>query len=207
MASRKKSSMRCRMVHQTMDLPATRDFDVHWGTFLSARESHCNMIHKTLKSLTGVTNLMHCEPLKASLIFAVNNRFSDYDCNRNVLATMLHPAFKRDYVVKNIQSADVELVVSRILYAMEQIPTITQGSADPSSTQSEKLRHLSMFFDDAEMSAAQHVSSNKEILDDYFSENDKSLEVLLKPKYAKLKDLYIEYNTQLLSSASSERLF
>lgn len=72
------------------------------------------------------------------------------------------------------------------------------------------LRHLSMFYEPSEIEIGAGAGGDKDnrvLLESYFAESDKTLEVLLTPKYINIKQLYIEFNTQLLSSASSERLF
>lgn len=163
---------------------------------------HVPLIERTVKQLRGIENLVHCEPLKDALVFGTEKRFAGHKCLANLVATMLHPAFKRDYLAKNIEGIDIDLVVDKIVAALDIISTTDAASAPPKSA---PLRHLSLFYDDTEIAAGVTQRDNRQLLETYFLETDRSTDVLLAPKYGKIKDLFIQFNTQLLSSASSER--
>lgn len=69
----------------------------------------------------------------------------------------------------------------------------------PSETLSSSIDLLSFF----EIAANQGVDDNRRLLAQYFAEDDVSRSLLFKPRYAKI----INYNTQLLASASCEPFF
>lgn len=160
---------------------------------------HCPLIAKTIKSIKNIGNLKHCIPLKDCLLEGMTKRFPDFNCTRNVLATMIHPAFKKDYVVKNLEGVDAEHVVNRIVQAMDRVATENPEAVEMESVvaQNRQLRHLSLFYDESEIAVRQVENNSKQILEEYFTETDKSLKVLLQPKYKLIKQLYIEYNTQI----------
>lgn len=169
---------------------------------------HCPLIDKTIKALEGVENLQHCGPLKEALVGGMLKRFEGYKCMKNLVATMLHPAFKKEYVCKNIEGISADLVIDKIVQALDRNTANNQNSGPPAASEFRQLRHLSLFYEDSEIAVPDPVqSSSKQLLESYFSEADKSLAVLLQTRYEPIKKLFIEYNTQLLSSASSERLF
>lgn len=165
---------------------------------------HCPLVEKTIKSLEAIENLTHCNPLKAAVLEGMAVRFKDFKCTRNLVATMLHPAFKYSYVASKFEDVHADDIVEKIVLDLDQT------NADPPSTpqvSAQAHRHLSFFYDDEDLDPQDSQEDNRTLLGKYFLEGDKMLNVLLQPKYLKIKKLFIKYNTQLLSSASSERLF
>lgn len=166
------------------------------------------LINKLIKCIESVEGLKHCEPLKTSLLISMSKRFPEYKCIYNLVATALHPTFKKTYITDNIINVDIEEIVTKIVRELDLIDLEQQQTPFQVSTPSVSPvdDNMSYFFSD-QPSCQTTAVNNRLLLEQYFAENDKSLELLLQPKYEKIKKVFIKYNTRLLSSASSERLF
>lgn len=170
------------------------EFTADWGY-------HLPLIEKLLKDVSAIENLVVCAPLQKAVLTSLKERFSDYKSNRNAVATVLHPAFKRKYVAQNIEGIDLDVIIDKIIIELDMLDRQTPLESSPALAP--MPLHLSFFYGQTFTTP----DDNKSLLEKYFLEDDKSLDLLLQPKYAKLKQIFIKYNTQLLSSAASERLF
>lgn len=127
---------------------------------------------------------------------------------------MIHPAFKKAYVEKNFPGANIDQLVRKILHEMDGEAVATASAPDNSAsvTPSKSARETSstaQFFEgDLEQEEEDAMTGfSEELLNSYFQEKDKKLSLLQQPRFSKIKKNFIKTNTQLLSSASSERVF
>lgn len=131
------------------------------------------------------------------------SRFPNKFSVRNLIATALHPGFKKSYIEQHFPEIPFETIEEQIIIEMNnkmrRIPTAALQRAKTS----EILLHLhGSSFNETEPRIDSRV-----LLGQYFLENDKSLTLLLLPKYEVIKEIFIIHNTKLLSSAACERLF
>lgn len=170
-----------------------------------------------MQSLWNLQFLMHFLKGQFWFVFIILShsfetfRFGDYVCARNLIATMLHPAFKKQYVQNTFPGSNTVELERMIIHEMDSLdrrPQPISSQRIPTSNTRPNLltqQNFMQYFFGEETELNQN--DNASILGQYFLEKDKQISLLLQPKYAKVKKLFIKYNTQLLSSASCERLF
>lgn len=110
-------------------------------------------------------------------------RFSGYDDIDNMIATMLHPLFKRVYIEKNFPDVDVKSAEEKIILELESLP-----AGDLAHQQLKPLSKYSSYFFGESSQTRIDQPEESSILEQYFSENLNDLSLLLKQKYFKIKN-------------------
>lgn len=164
---------------------------------------HCPLIDKLVKTLQSIMNLDFCEPLKQAVLAGIANRFDDYKCIKNLVATVLHPALKKSYVEKQIKNVDLDRVIEKIVLELDLMDYAAEsGNFEENVPGADGV--VAYLYENL---TVMQSADNKVLLGKYLLEEDQTKALLQRPQYGKIKKLFIKYNTQLLSSASSERLF
>lgn len=103
---------------------------------------HCPIIDRLFKLLERVDDLKYCEVLKQSVLKSVRTRFPEYKCAYNLVATALHPAFKKSYITSNISGVDIEAVVDKIVLEMDLMDLSSPTTHQPSQESKMWIRSL-----------------------------------------------------------------
>lgn len=188
--------------------------------------SYAPFLQKMEEEVKSFTDLVFCEPLKLSILtckfiffiknkdnkcinynyfLAISRRFHGYGSNHNLMATMLHPTFKRKYVEKKFPHANVAMIEKRILDELN-----VQKDEETNTQKSKKTPiddNFIKFFADENENIQSDDDTNKVLVEEFFAESEKSVSILLNGKYAKIKHIFIKYNSNIVSSAACERLF
>lgn len=159
---------------------------------------------QTLLNKLGETNdLIWCEPLKLALISSIRDKFVNYLCPRDLVATLLHPRFKKALVEANFPTANITQLEHKIVHEMDRMqfhapsfPTSrTQAqnvSINGNSVENALLVDIFGEVEDRNLTASADEQDSKALLNKYFLEADKTLLILHQRQYAKVKRLFIK---------------
>lgn len=170
--------------------------NMYWGY-------HAVLIRKLLNDTDNVSELNICEPLKNAVVQGIKYRFYGYDSIDNLIATALHPTFKLPYVLKHFPYVDTKQIEERIIAELDALGPPTKVPKFKTETQPSAA--LSYFYGGEEIPSTSG-ESNRTLLAKYFIEPSKSLDLLMDPQYEKIKKLFVQHNSQLLSSAPFKSL-
>ncbi|XP_076625083.1 uncharacterized protein LOC143343753 [Colletes latitarsis] len=156
----------------------------------------------------------YCKPLIQALCNSIEIRFENYlnfrtpESEKAVIAAFSHPKFKNKWL-SCVETDKHKRLLSLFKRALSsQIETDTPTSATPNNHESNKFNH---FFDFGTLSSTHNdqellSTTNIELLTlQYFT--DKTEEYSILNTFPAIKNIFIQYNTPLPSSAPVERLF
>lgn len=156
-------------------------------------------------------SLTVCAPLASCLLNAINNRFSLVleNCEAQ-LAAVVQPKFKLDWIEDDLQRARITDTLKRRvlqLYNLKVSSASIEEPLQPQAAYAENTKTSSDFF--AGLSAKRHHSNDHQDVNyevsSYLADTSQSVDSL--NAYPHIRQLYIELNTGLPSSAAVERLF
>lgn len=168
---------------------------LYWGY-------HAPVVRSLITNISNIPELKFCDPLKNAIHQSILKRFEGYDSDENLVATLVHPKFKRDYIKEKFPEVEIERLENIVLESLKD------HESTPSFDLSEESNDLDEFLDvSAQSSNGVQSQDGKVLLENYFHESSQEVSLLLQNKYEPLKKLFIKTNTKILSSASCERIF
>ncbi|CAM4613099.1 unnamed protein product [Leuciscus chuanchicus] len=147
---------------------------------------------------TATEGLAACRPLIQTMIQAICKRLDDrLEEKENILAAVLLPMFKLDWVSDDIQRLQYRVMLKQ---EVQSISVVESEQAQTSAT--ERKSSASSFFKFSRSPVTVTKSEVDMYLDAPTADNFNEYTVL-----PKLKKLFVKYNTAIPSSAPVERLF
>lgn len=129
------------------------------------------------------------------------------------MASVVHPFFKRNHVMSLFPFMDFNEIQTEIIQRMEKMTedqSCPQNALLEQSQSGKQIHRLQGFFgstiSDNNNSLSQNMS-DLTIFHSFLDDTSNELSIFNNPKYAKLREIFIDLNTKIPSSASVERLF
>ena len=149
-------------------------------------------------------DLKYCRPLVDKALVALEERFGNFLTQDKsvmdaLIATVSHPRFKMKWILEEKQES-----------LQSQIITIAEQLMDSDSSANENQEEKDPYFDLSDDEEPPENSQNRknrvsiEVLQ-YLADTDTNLQML--HRYPAMKEIFLKYNTALISSAPVERLF
>ncbi|XP_057377361.1 uncharacterized protein LOC130698693 [Daphnia carinata] len=158
-----------------------------------------------LTSLQQDRGIVHCIPLVNCLFDGVSRRFDTlFDDDHMRLAAISDPHFKLSWVPEESKSNDIVLLKKEVQRRANAIVDANESSCDETSQSDSspiKKKSKNRFLNSLRKRASTEIGE----VDRYFNDVAGSLEDL--SRFPTIKQIFMEYNSALPSSAACERLF
>lgn len=131
-------------------------------------------------------------------------RFGDYKNEENLIATMIHPFFKKSYVQQYFPDVNITFIENKILMMMTTENAQEEQIEEKRKSQIFDYYHRRLSSIDADQNNSSEIS-NSAVLQTYFQERRAVSPSVISSKA--IQNVFRKYNTCLLASSPSEQLF